>query len=117
MRVLILEDDPFIAMDLQALLEERAHEVVGVYSSIREVWPHLDDGFDYALLDIDLTDGKSFDVASELQERGIPFSFVSASAPQEVPAGLEQASFIAKPFEDEAILSSLRIAASALPLH
>ncbi|NIX76145.1 response regulator [Microvirga sp. c23x22] len=106
-RVLILEDDPLIALDLQAILENDGHEVVSVCDSLAEARGHLEDGFDCALLDIDLVDGKSFGVATVLMERHIPFAFVSASHPGEVPDTLRVASFIAKPFEEEAILRSL----------
>lgn len=107
MRILILEDDPFIALDLQSMLEERGHEVTGVYSSLHEVCHHLDDGFDCALLDIDVVGGKSFGIAAELMERSIPFAFVSASRPHDIPSRLGSAGFIPKPFEERTILRSI----------
>ena len=51
-----------------------------------------------ALLDIDVVGGKTFDVASTLQESGTPFAFVSGSAPHEVPASLRDVRFLRKPF-------------------
>lgn len=117
MRILIVEDDPCIAMDLQTILEEESHEIVGVYESVREAMRHLGDGFDYALLDIDLVDGKSFGIASELMQRGIPFAFVSASSPQELPADLKRASFIPKPFEERTLLRSIGQGAPAAALQ
>jgi DNA-binding response OmpR family regulator len=107
MRILILEDDPVIAMDLQAIVEGEGHEVVGVFDSLAEAWDHLGDHFDHALLDIDVTDGKSFEIAAALIERRIPIAFVSASRPSELPVGLRGASFIPKPFEEAAIVRSL----------
>ena len=107
MRVLILEDDPFIALDLQAIVEGQGHNVAGVFDSLAEAREHLGEGFDFALLDIDVTDGKSFELAAALLERRVPFAFVSASRPCEVPRHLRHASFIAKPFEEAAILRSL----------
>jgi DNA-binding response OmpR family regulator len=106
-RVLILEDDPFIGLDLQALLENEGHEVVGVFESLSEAREHLEDNFDYALLDIDVVGGKSFGIAAELLDRRIPFAFVSASRPAELPAGLRHAAFIPKPFEERAVLNSI----------
>lgn len=107
MRVLILEDDPLIALDLQAILEGEGHEVVGIFDTMAEAREHLEDRFDYALLDIDVADGKTFGLAAELLQRRIPFSFVSASRPGEVPAFLREATFIPKPFEEERILDSI----------
>ena len=118
MKVLILEDDPFIALDLKAILEGEGHEVVGMFDTLAEAQEHLEDSFDYALLDIDVVDGKTFGLAAELLDRRIPFAFVSASRPAEVPASLRQASFIPKPFEEGAILESIAQAApSGVSLH
>lgn len=107
MRIFIVEDDPLIAMDLQAIVEGQGHEVVGVFPSLAEAQDHLGDGFDFALLDIDVVDGKSFGIAMELVERRIPFAFVSASRPSELPAGLRGACFIPKPFEERTILRTI----------
>jgi len=106
-RVLIIEDDPFIALDLQAIVEGEGHEVVGSFESLAEAQEHLEDGFDYALLDIDVVGGKTFGIAAELRERRIPFAFVSASRPAEVPHDLRHASFISKPFEERAVLKTI----------
>ncbi len=107
-RVLILEDDPFIALDLQAIVEDGGHEVVGTFDTLAAAQAQFPDSFDFALLDIDLVDGKSFALASALLERRIPFAFVSASQRSELPMHLRNASFIAKPFEEGAIVRTLQ---------
>jgi len=106
-RILILEDDPMIALDLQAILEAEGHEVPDALSSLSEAYRHLDDGFDCALLDVDVVGGKSFGVAEALIERQIPFVFVSASKPCDLPRPLQQAAFIAKPYDEQALLDSV----------
>jgi CheY-like chemotaxis protein len=116
-RILILEDDPFIALDLQAISEGEGHEVVGVFTSLAEAREHLGDSFDFALLDIDVIDGKSFEIASALLERRIPFAFVSASRPSELPQNLRHARFIPKPFEAAAIRQSIRDPKPAVVRH
>lgn len=108
MRILILEDDPCIAMDLEAIVVGEGHEIVGVFSALAEARGHLGGGFDFALLDIDVTDGKSYEIAAALLQRHVPFAFVSASRPSELPAGLRGAAFIPKPFEEATIVSSLQ---------
>ncbi len=115
MRVLILEDDPFIALDLQAIVEDGGHQVVGTFDTLAAAHEHLTEGFDFALLDIDVVDGKSFALASALLERRIPFAFVSASQRSELPIHLRDASFIAKPFEEAAIVRTLESQSGAAP--
>jgi CheY-like chemotaxis protein len=110
LRILILEDDPLIALDLQMLLEGVGHQVVDVCGNLFAARRHLADHFDFALLDVDLPDGKSFEVASRLDEKRIPFAFVSGSAKAELPPNLRHAHFIAKPYQHAAIINSLRAA-------
>jgi DNA-binding response OmpR family regulator len=107
LRILILEDDPLIALDLQAIVEAEGHEVVGVFDNLADAGDHLGEGCDFALLDIDVPDGKSFGLAAALLERRIPFVFVSGSRPSELPHHLRGASFIAKPYEEAAIRRSI----------
>lgn len=111
-RVLILEDDPLIALDLQSIVEGEGHEVVDVCPSVAAARARLRAerdfaGLDFALLDVDLLDGKSFEVASDLAARGVPFAFVSGSIPGDVPESLRQARFVAKPYREDAILGAL----------
>ena len=106
MRILILEDDPFIALDLQAIVEAEGH-VASVCASVAEARRWLDDDIDFALLDVDVRDGKSFEVALAFQERAVGFAFVTGSKRSEIPAALSCAGFVAKPFLEEAILACL----------
>ncbi len=112
MRILILEDDPLIALDLQLIIEDEGHEVIGPCASLAEAQSQAGPGIDLALLDIDLPDGKSFDLAARLIGRGIPVSFVSASIRAELPAHLGHVAFIAKPYQHAAIRNSLTLACS-----
>lgn len=107
MRILILEDDPLLALDLQDIVEECGHEVVSVCASVAAARRRLGDTPDFAFLDIDLPDGKSFEVASRLDERRIPFAFVSGSRQGDVPDHLRHALFISKPYGQAAIRNAL----------
>lgn len=111
MRVLIVEDDPLIAFDLQTIVEEAGHEVVGVCASRRaglaRIGGEIDRAIDFALLDVDLADGKSFPLAEALRDRRIPFAFVSGSRRADMPAALEAVPFIAKPYAEASIVRAL----------
>lgn len=106
MRILILEDDPFIALDLQAIVESEGHSAT-VCASVADARRRLADGVDFAFLDVDVRDGKSYDLATAICDRSLPFAFVSGSRRDELPAHLRDAHFIAKPFGEAAIVASL----------
>lgn len=107
MRVLILEDDPLTALDLQIVVEETGHDVVGPCETLAAAGRCLGEQLDLAFLDIDLPDGKSFGLARQLADMGVPFCFVSASTRADLPEGLRHVCFIAKPYQHAAIRASL----------
>lgn len=99
-RVLIVEDDPFIAMDIESALADqfgdRAELIV--VESLDEARRMVGFELSCALLDIDVVGGKTFEVAERLLARGTPFAFVSGSAPADVPPPLREVHFLRKPF-------------------
>jgi DNA-binding LytR/AlgR family response regulator len=107
MRILILEDDPLTALDLQCLVEGCGHEVVGLCGTLADAGRRIGDGLDFAFLDVDLPDGKSFPIAQRLYESRVPFAFVSASRRSELPAVLRDVPFIPKPYQHAMIRNSL----------
>jgi DNA-binding response OmpR family regulator len=105
-RILIVEDDPFIAMDIEAAVREdlgSPTEVI-VVDSLIEARSVAEDLIHCALLDVDVVGGKTFDVALILRARGTPFAFVSGSLPSDLPEGLSGARFVRKPFQARDIL-------------
>ena len=99
MRILIAEDDPFVALDLESIILDIPGVEVRVVGSLAEARCELDGPIDFAFLDIELRDGRVFEVAHALRVRRVPFAFVTASDRREVPAALDDAPFIAKPFK------------------
>lgn len=107
MRILILEDDPLIALDLRDIVEECGHEVIGLCDTISELRTLLDRAADFALLDVDLPDGKSYDLATRLSADRVPFAFLSGSRRGELPEHLRSARFVSKPYNAAAIRNML----------
>ena len=72
--ILILEDEPLIAMDLQLAFEDAGAEAV-VTVSCDEAFEAMDGAeFDGAVLDVNLGKGEPCEpVAVELRARGVPF--------------------------------------------
>lgn len=113
MRILIVEDDPLIAYDLQHIVESGGHQVIDVCASSSQARLCSFHDLDFAILDIDLVDGKSFEFARRLDQDNVPFAFVSASERDDLPADFRNAGFIPKPYEQAAILRSIAAGAVA----
>jgi DNA-directed RNA polymerase specialized sigma24 family protein len=105
--VLIIEDEPMIAMDLEALVEGLGHEVAGIarthseaVAAVAERRPGL------VLADIQLADGSSgLDAVNEiLQTITVPVIFITAY-PERLLTGErpEPAFLITKPFETDTV--------------
>lgn len=78
-RVLIIEDTVLIAMLLEEIVRECGCEIAGLAFNIESARQAIGrHNYDAVLLDIGLDEGKSFDIADLLLERGVPFAFVTA---------------------------------------
>jgi DNA-binding response OmpR family regulator len=75
-RVLVIEDEPLIALDLRSLLGHEGAEVVGPARSLAEglrLARRVD--LDAALLDVRIGRETALPIALVLRERGVPFAF------------------------------------------
>lgn len=98
MRVLVLEDEFLIAMMTESLLIELGVEVVGPVGDAATAMALIeDDGLDGALLDINLEDGDSFDVARRLCQDEVPFAFVTGNKAKVLPEDLRDTKRVVKP--------------------
>lgn len=81
-RILLVEDDPLIAMALADMLEAADFEVDGPYPSLSDgvaaVADHMPDA---AVLDVQLGDRDVFLLADDLEQYGIPFVLCSGRTP------------------------------------
>jgi len=109
MRVLIVEDEPVVALEIESIVLERAPEAETVVAfSLREAFEAVSEELSLAFLDIDVTDGQTYSLALELRTRDIPFVFVSAASRGERPVELADAGFIPKPFLPSDIERTMR---------
>ena len=97
MRILIVEDEPLIAMDLEDILQESANADCVWARDVASGLLHISQGVDFAVLDFDLGGQTSLPVALRLQAQSIPFCFVSGSL-SDVPPSLRRVPSISKPF-------------------
>jgi DNA-binding LytR/AlgR family response regulator len=110
-RILIVEDEPWIAMDLEMIIIELVTATVVIERSIAGTKEVLHKALDFAFLDVEVTDGKTFEIAQILEHKRVPFVFVSGSPQDRLPFELRSVPFIPKPFDAAQIESALQAAA------
>jgi len=97
-RVLVVEDDYFLAMDSRQWLEEAGAKVLGPVSRSDEAKPLIVPGqLDAAVVDINLGPEPSFDLAQRLKEERIPFVFMTGYDRSAIPSDYASAPRLQKP--------------------
>ncbi len=107
-RVLVVEDEYLVAMDMSAYLEAAGAQVVGPASNVNaalEALAHTE--LDGAILDINLRGELAYPVADALAARGIPFVFTTGYGPRTMPARFADVKRCEKPTTPEAISRAL----------
>jgi PAS domain S-box-containing protein len=99
-RILVVEDEPFVALQLQTDLEGEGHEVIGPASSLAQGLQLAQSaGFDAALVDIRLGRDTSAMIAEQLLARQVPFAFATGySDSSMLPEHLHAVPRLRKPY-------------------
>jgi CheY-like chemotaxis protein len=101
-RVLVVEDEPLIAMLVQEWLEDLNCEVVGPAASVTGALELIAGvKLDGAVLDVSLGKEESFPIADELRKRGVPFAFATGYGADGLEARFAGTQVLAKPFEQK----------------
>ena len=86
LRVLLVEDEMLVCMDIEDMLEEFGCEVVGPAARVAQALAIVDEErIDIALLDVNLGREKSYPIADRLTEKGTPFLLSTGYAEVEPP--------------------------------
>lgn len=107
-RILMVEDEPIVAMALEDMLEALGCVVVGPAARLAEGLDLAEsETFDAAILDINLGSATSLPIADVLRLRDLPFGFASGyGAP---PEGYDEAPLIEKPYREEDVKAVLEV--------
>lgn len=107
-RILVVEDEPLIAMSLMDDLADLGCRVVGPAHSVADARILLDaESIDAALLDGNLSGQRVDELAACLTQAGAPFAFVTGYGREALPAGFQHARVVQKPFTREQIATAL----------
>ena len=97
--VLVIEDEPLIAMMIEDFIDMLGYSLAGACDSVAGALVKVEEGgFDVAILDVNLRDGACWPVADALTARGVPFVLASGGHVEPPPAEHANALQLAKPF-------------------
>ena len=108
--ILVVEDEPLVAMTMEAALRGAGWKVIGATSTLAgAVSLARSATCSAAVLDVNLRGERVDEVAAILHERGIPFLFVSGYDRGNLPPTFrDSAGFLSKPFSDRLLVQTVR---------
>jgi DNA-binding response OmpR family regulator len=105
-RVLLVEDELFIAMHAEEILRDLGAEVIGPANSLREAWALTEgESFDYAMLDRNLNGESSDELAQELRRRGV--AVIMATGYGHIASDRDLV-VVSKPYDENMIAAAFR---------
>ncbi|WP_376966978.1 response regulator [Azospirillum sp. A26] len=106
--VLIIEDEPLIALSLEDVLTDNGAVCIGpigsIGSALKAIATHR---ADIALVDINLRGERIDPVADRLSTMGIPFLFTTGYGEEARPKAHRHRPVIAKPYSDAEVIDAL----------
>lgn len=102
--ILIIDDEFLVLWMLQDELQQLGFHAIHTASNVDASLALVKDReISFAFLDVNLGDQKSFPIAQALEERGIPFAFVTGYGRAGLEGRFEEAAVIHKPVNREAL--------------
>jgi len=107
-RILVVEDEYYLAADLSRALSDAGAEVIGPIGSLQEAQATVSCGrFDCAVVDMNLRGSVAHSVAERLGERGVPFLIATGYDRASLPESLQHAPRVEKPFTPYEVIDRL----------
>jgi CheY-like chemotaxis protein len=111
-QVLIVEDEPLLALLLEEMLTEQGYRIVATASRFDDAMEKARSmSFDVAILDMNLGGTTTFPIAEVLLTKGKRFVFATGYGAPSIPPSLKQIPVIQKPFQENQLIEAI---ASAL---
>ena len=110
LRILLVEDNPLLALDVKATLAELGYCVIGPVDAVAPALQIINTSrLDVAVLDINLGTELSFPIADALTAVDVPFLFLTAHDRAIVPDAHSLRLLISKPFVPQALAGALAL--------
>ena len=111
LRVLVVEDEFLVAMDIELMLRQCGCAVVGPIGDLATALRTAQEGgFDLALLDVNLGGQPVTAVAEALQAHAVPIVFCTGYQADNLPERFAGAPTLKKPFQVRDVIAALRAA-------
>jgi DNA-binding response OmpR family regulator len=112
LRLLILEDEFLIAMDVEQLCRDHGAQEVVIARSLAEIdQDSLASQFDAAIVDLMLDGVSTLDFARLLRDRGLPFVFASGySDVEELKSSFPGVQLVGKPYAGNDLIEAVAAA-------
>jgi CheY-like chemotaxis protein len=109
LRVLVLEDEPLVAMVIEEKLEALGCITIGPTAELEEALRLVaDDSLSCAILDVNVRGGHSDPVAKILIERGLPILLISGYGEGSLSPELRGLSRLSKPYTSQQLEHEIR---------
>jgi DNA-binding NarL/FixJ family response regulator len=111
MRVLVMEDEYLIAMDVEQLCRDHGAEDVIILRKLEELGgnPIATHGFDAAIIDIRLGGETTLDFARQLTEQRVPFIIATGYSESEtLLETFPDVTVVGKPYAGDALIEAIR---------
>ena len=108
-QILIVEDEPLIAMMLEDFLDVLDKQTAGTSDSVESALARVEQGgIDAAILDVNLRNGeKSTPIAEALARKGIPFVFATGGSDESLDPRFRDRPHLTKPFTMDSVAKAL----------
>jgi len=107
-RILVIEDEFLIALDIISVLEDAGFREVRHIETEEEALMQIErHSWDAAIADANLNGRSIEQVARVLRERGVPFLVVTGYGRKSLPAAIGAAPILEKPFQHRQLLQTL----------
>jgi DNA-binding response OmpR family regulator len=109
LRVLVVEDDYYLAHDAQRALEDAGATVLGPCARMGDCMSILEcNSPDCAVIDINLGSGPTFEIPAWLRDHGIPFVFLTGYDADVIPADFADVARLEKPIAASQLLEAVQ---------
>jgi CheY-like chemotaxis protein len=109
LRVLVVEDEYFLADDIEQILKAHGAEIVMLSGTVADAISRIKaDGFEVALLDINLRGEMAYSAADELKQREVPFGFITGYDKQAIPERFSTIPYWSKPYDGRQLVNDVQ---------